>query len=80
MYTESAATPACEDNPAGTDVAFLEGGEEAGEEDAAPAPALPPVLPSGATAAPVLLQVPTSAQAEDALLSAVISPPSSLRF
>lgn len=61
-------------------MAFLEGGEEAAEEDAAPAQALPPALRSGATAAPALLQVPTSAQAEDALVSIVTSPLPSLKF
>lgn len=64
--------------PAGTSPSgqrFLEGGEEA-----APAQALPPALPSAASASPVLLQEPTSAQAEDASLSAVISPSIVLMF
>lgn len=74
-YIEPAATPACKDKPVGS----LEG-EEAAREDTAPAQALPHFLPSRATAAPALLQVPVSAQAEDALLSTVIPPLSSLNF
>lgn len=55
-------------------------GEEAAQEDTVPAQALPHCLPSRATAAPALLQVPMSAQAEDALLSTVVPPLSSLNF
>lgn len=61
-----------------TDVALLAGGEGAAQENQPQHRHC--LMSSPATATSALLQVPTSAQAEDALFSTIISPLSSLNF
>lgn len=71
-YTEPAATPACEDKHAGTDIT---GGRRRGSLGGhSPSAGTASCPPQQSYAAPALLQGPTSAQAEVALLSTVVSP------